>query len=416
MQSADIDFDGYNAEFLFGERKPNDGSRRERVRTVTDKPIVIIAGKQIELTETNEPSKLPWIDYPHRGTRRSMVVGTRSAGNYTNNADLNAKLTWYKAALGGVEIYITNGSAITVYDSITSGHNYDEYDGSAPLGEKSKSILYVVGSEIEAETLHVAGEMLLDNSLVETQGNAYLRNSKLGATRIDAKNQIDISESNVRSGTFNWNNTIHMNKCHIDTMQLSGFENIDLTQVRTYGEFRLHVGHYPSPGLSLTIEDISLTEFQGQMYNLDRVWNEAYGKERYISKRLTIKRRVDYGYFSGINPIPFVRAGQFDIATGTAIYKGSDVDPVAFPAAPVKQTYAPRPFYSLEPQPVAEPAWASTCRGGTLWEKARSEIFSNIVGEPTPIGKTGEGLINAFMEQLRSRISLYVELNSFAGS
>lgn len=169
----------------------------------------------------------------------------------------------------------------------------------------------------------------------------------------------------------------------------------------------------------LYIADVSLTGFDGVFQQLTPEISSYKDPSRPHAVQFNINRRVDYGHFSAKQPVPFIRLGALDLVVGGEIFKASeffptpstDVYPVVKDVTQV-QDFGFRPGYPRYDLPVVSNT-GSTYRGSMLWNRAAKVIFGWNYGK-TPIGVSGENLVNALIEQIKSRISLYVEFNNLS--
>lgn len=394
--------------------------------TLLSAPKLIIAGKDIELTELKAqeyPSSLRTTFYT-ADNDDLLVSGhgpAERSTNYPGQSLAREHCKIYKAVVNGTDIFMTTGSYLEIKDTLVKNGCSDPWDLETELcgseSDKNPTVV-MIGSTIVASTLNVNGGVLLNNSRVETK-TAYLQNSTIVATRLLSEETVDLDSTNIKYSTITGTKWLRSNKSELINVDLSGIPHITLERVTSAGDGTFRLSTWSTKGrLSLRISDTMLTDFS-MFFNTEAL--EGLKDENGIDNTITIARRVDYGYFSGIKHVPFVRVNKFDIIVDSTVFSGKELNPHSFPKEPAKEDeIISAPPYAYPNNPSYRPVGFSIngSRMDDTWTKARKIISSQAAGHnysarQNPLGSLGEGLVDTLVDQIRSRSKLYVELFSF---
>ena len=425
--SADIETD---VDFTFGGRslrvhgnKPKpERTERSRTNQYKDEPTVYIAGSKRELVKLDKAPKTPGRSYYYRESDNPIDLKDAAGQRYSpDNLITKEPIQWYHASLPEIDLYVTQGSEVTIDERVMLSHGWEGEEGDwiEPV-EGKKPVLYVIGSVLKCRSISVGSSLEVNNSFLETTGHIDGVCSKVSGSRINIKDSIDIYSSSLYNCCIEGSNRLMVrNSRYLRLLNLSGFDNINLTKVGCNGTFRINCGWSSVPGLNLDIADIQLVDFVATFHNFNTVFAKQFGDAKpWMGNGLQIHRRTDYGYFSGSQPVAFVRAGVYNIATSNSLYLAEEIDQVSFPKEKKELTYQPQFGVGLRPYGEGysslsdDNSYTMGMRGGKLWEKARKDCFNNPnrVDTKRPIGIIGDNLIQSLVDQIKSRVKLYVEM------
>lgn len=391
------------------------------VREVHQKPILIIKGKQIPLTE-NPPGQSPFVDvgsYIHDGKLiQTSTQRSATGGNWQErqiSSDFKPK--WYSTVVDGIVFNLSSGSFIEIRESID--HYGWDYDEITPRSTNTQKTIVCLASKVRCNYFLIEGKVILNNSVIDAEQNVTLRGCIVACSNITSKYNAEVSHSRVSQSSFYNGNYISVkDKSNIERMYLSGLARVNLTGIRTYEDFRINThARYNSPTPSLEIKDQNLNQFDCYMGDVEEAIKIfTTGENRKFSEmQLKIERRIDYGAFTGITPIPFIRVGDHSLLVAGELFTGEEffglaqqdtqpkpIDPTVY--RPEETSF--RPNYG-----IGVLGGGSYYKGSLVWNRAAKVLYGykhkNLV-----VGKSGESLINALVEQIKSRIGLYVEINN----
>ncbi|AEV89620.1 hypothetical protein OBP_183 [Pseudomonas phage OBP] len=404
---------------------PQRFSKYGRRVDITRKPELIVGGKEIELVVLKPeeyPRALSSTFYNH--DKDNILVAPRDTSKHSvahPGCTLERKdLKVYKAIVNGTEIFMTAGSSLIVKETVVKNGCSDPWDLEEGFNSTSikdqDPVLVLIGSELTTSLLNVNGYNLLNNSSLESK-TTYLMNSRVIASRLHSEETIDLDSTNLNSSVISGTKWLRSSKSDLALLNLGGIRHITLERVSTRGDGSFSLTTWANKDrLSLRIADITLTEFNMNFSSDDLPLDKNTGPDTVIN----INRRVDYGYFSGIIHVPFIRINKFDMLVGDNVFTGKELNPTSFPQEEKKEELLPNPSpYGYTP-PLYRPAPYSMggARMDDTWNKARKIISfqaagHNYSGKQNPLGTLGESLVDTLVDQIRSRNKLYIELFSF---
>lgn len=399
-------------------RKRDTDSRREHIYEITQEPVVSVAGKKVELTKLDKGPDVQ-SRYEHYDHNTQIFLGgpAHNVQRYSpGNVVQKDSLEWWKAELSEVVIIISSGSMVNITESLLQSIDY-EIDVLPSTQREKKAELIVLASEIDAGQVHIGGRVVLNNSTIKCNGFVEMNSTTINGSVLRARHNLDVFKGGVQKCNISDNNRITLrNKTFIRDVHIAGFNDVNLQGVVCYGVFRVIAGYQPSDSLNLGIYDTQLVDFTAHFYQLRNEFTKANGSDTPWRGGLTIRRRTDYGYFSAREPIPFIRAGDYDIATPDHLYQAKEIDSNAFPKE-VKTNYGSPSFgggWCNAPQEPSESPYLSTFRGGSLWNKVLKDVYQDKMrgGTKPAIGKIGDALVQSVIEQIKSRVNLYIEFSN----
>ena len=393
--------------FTFGA-KTMEGYRR-RVNEITDKPILSIAGVDIELTklekENTEILGLARNGHVRRTYGNDNILAVDRDSRSHNTPYINQVLTkneteWYTATHAGVEFVLSQGSEVIVTESLSTGRgwDYDELD-------TQPSKLTMLGASIECRSLTVVANNSFNNTLIRAD-NLYLTKAMCAASYFSAETNVSFHKVDVRSCQLYDCKYLNLFDCYMESVNIYGPGNLNLRNIK-HSYNRFHFSIYCRNGIDLTIDGNMAEHTAWHSVNQAVLPNTD---NPYQSAEMRIKRRVDYGTFSGRENIPFIRVGDVDMLVQGELFLAKDFFPEYYSTS---QKPAGNVFTGTDngfnlPFANTGPAWLKTERGGEMWEKAARIVFPGT----KVIGKSGHEMIKTLLDQIRSRIGLYVELHN----
>lgn len=381
--------------------------RRNRVSNITDKPILNIAGVDIELTKLEmEKTQIYGL------TRQGMISRPYGYDNilaisrddrnqslpYNSNEKLSAGNTeWYTATYAGVEFVLSQGSELIVTDSLSAGQPWDYTElRTDPVK------LTLLASTVECQFLNVVSNSSLNNTFIHSE-SLSLTKAMCAACYFNSNTNINLFDVDARSCNIYECKYLYLNSCYMENVHIHGPRNINLRNVKDrYNRF--HFSLYCRQEMDLSI-DCGLAEHAAwHSITSSMAMNDD---SMYRNAELRIKRRIDYGTFSSQENIPFIRLNDVDMVVQGEVFFAKDFFPEYF-GSPQKPSNNLEIGYNGGPFSPINATWAKFERGGELWEKAAKIAFPN----SNIIGKNGHDLIKTLLDQIRSRIGLYVELHN----
>lgn len=405
----DVELEVKNSDGIaYGFVKKEGPGFRRSVDGVKDKPILIIAGSEVELT------KLESVDVyradgkvigrklgVYRDMTNSNVLSLPSSGTmyrmtpYESEILSNSECEWWTATVRGVEIIMSSGSELFVDSELMTGYDHSYYDRETESAPK----LTLIGAIVDCKSLSISGDVVVNNTQIITN-YVDLFESSISASHLSAHSgSICVSESIISNSVFHDTRNINIKSSELISVTLSGGASIQVRKGQNFGGvFSLSVYSKNDLSMNLSGELHNYTAFQ-------HVGNKPVDSgEMYHSPSINISRRVDYGMFNAIGSLPFVRLNDFDILVNGEIFRAKEFYPEYF----TKDTKAPADAVTtFTPSFTNVPSWVSLERGGALWDRAAKIAFRY---NTKAIGKAGNDIVKALLDAIRSRIGLYIEI------
>jgi predicted phosphodiesterase len=415
ITSDDLGTDPNSVELFIGapfaERKD---VRLKQIYDTKAIPTVHIAGEKVELkkltqSEITKSKSLTRAIGECNGFygRASSIVGIHGIGFN----DISFDDIWF-CNVAGVNIYLTHGSQVIVSNSFAAdGHNYRDYrNWHDDETFKITPDIILIGSILEAHTLNVAENNTLLNSRVTSQSSLILINNTIKGSEININDNGYIDKSTISKSNIGSFDRINIEKCTLtDFKSFSSGGSLNLKSVISgHGIVRFSSYGRGNNCYDIEISNITLTPFE---YFIHRVGN--YAGLPSSSRVVKIKNRVDYGYFSGRDSIPFARLDNNDILVDGVVFSANEFFPELYASEKDKETKGHRYYHGYGNDDSVS---GSKKRNGKLWLKALGVITNK---EPThttngskPIGSLTDTLVETLLKQIESRLNLYIELNA----
>lgn len=401
--------------------------KREGVRVYQHdpkhEPIVEIAGKVYEPKEVDKAVVLSIMDKSryidkNEDLIRSSEITRGSMSRWSHTGPITLKdITFKHVNVDGVDIYISNGSELIITEGLDVGHYQD------PIIDKKKPSIILLLSRINTKNLSGLGKNVLTNSSVTVGESVTLLDAGLTHTTISSNNgSVTIDDSKVLDSSLSVSGYMTITDSQLTGANIYGLTTLTLERVSGGYDFKLSLFTNRTKEFSLTISNQYI---HGLSYH-----QGVYGTDGYTSLddfprydnglMLNIEKRTDFGYFSALKSIPFIRLNQFDLLVGGEIFSVKEFFPELIDENSNKSSLVPnhgsgpfgeysRPGGYAPPQifPLTPGYWS---RSSEVWKRAARVAFDT--NGKKVIGKTGELIVNSLLDQIKSRINLYVELNT----
>lgn len=276
---------------------------------ITNKPKLKVGDKEIELKEVQLTT-----DYFFNITGyRYRPSHYRFSNHYSENEmkKVEGHPKWYGAEVNGIQFFLTQGSVVEVkrLDNQTS------YNGSNTDGRKP--CVKVAYSTIIADNLSVRGfeENRLFNVGVEGGWISFDKVS-LSDGKVDIENSIDLTNMDLSVFSITRANSLNVNRFNGSRVSLDGFNSINIYNSSCYchndSSFILELSNKKMVDLSIGKTTLSDFKFVNYGHTL------CEGLD--VNSKIVIDKRIDYGYITGLKPVPFVRVGRSGILVGNQYF------------------------------------------------------------------------------------------------
>jgi hypothetical protein len=396
--------------------------RRASVDSVKDTPLVFIGGVAVELTkvETKDLPRSVALHTRHMRHSSNILIPADNnrfhIGQWSNNSSviLPDDIQWYHFELAGIKVYLSQGSELIINENF-SIDNYYEYDFSEDGEyESEEHLLTLVGSSLVTNRLSLRGSTYLNNTEIHTRESVELYRATVLTSSVRSKRNVNINKSTIRSSSFGESSSLSVVDSNMTQTFITTAGDIVLREVTSHALFRYN-GYTGSARFNFIVEKTNLHPWEIYLHLGDKA-NKYTPTENYSSViNIRIDARIDYGYFSAITAVPFVRLGVHDIIAGDEIFTAKEFFPELFlkkddePVSISTPGLYPSSMYSSNHIPMVTPVWTRMERNGDLWQRAAKVIFHN---NKKAIGKVGENLVTGLLEQIKSRIGLFIEVKT----
>lgn len=273
---------------------------------ITNKPKLKVGDKEIELKEVVLST-----DYFFNITGFSYRPNHYRFSNHYNENEMKkveGEPKWYGAEVNGIQFFLTQGSIVDVkrLDNQTA-YNDSNTDGRKPC-------VKVAYSTIIADNLAIRGfeENRLFNVGLEG-GRISIDKVTLSDGKVETENSIDLINVDLSVFSITSANSLTVNQFNGSRVSLNGFNLISIYNSSCYclfdNSFILELSNKKMANLS--IGKTTLSDFKFVNYN----HNLCEGLD--VNSKIVIDKRIDYGYITGLKPVPFVRVGRSGILVGS---------------------------------------------------------------------------------------------------
>ena len=276
---------------------------------ITNKPKLKVGDKEIELKEVQLSS-----DYFFNITGFSYRPSHYRFSNHYNENEMKkveGEPKWYGAEVNGIQFFLTQGSIVDVkrLDNQTA-YNDSNTDGRKPC-------VKVAYSTIIADNLAIRGfeENRLFNVGLEG-GWISIDKVTLSDGKVEIENSIDLTNVSLSVFSITCANSLNVNQFNGSRVSLNGFNSINIYNSSCYccndSSFILELSNKKMVNLSIGKTTLSDFKFVNFSHNL------CEGLD--VNSKIVIDKRIDYGYITGLKPVPFVRVGRSGILVGNQYF------------------------------------------------------------------------------------------------
>lgn len=393
----------------FGFAKKEGPGYRRSINSVTDKPILLVAGSEIELTKMTdmkshlvEPKIVGGKLRSYRQNGPNILVLPAALGYrmtpYENEVLSDENCEWWTATIRDVEIIMSSGSEMFIDSELAVVYDH-YYDGRDARGNPK---LTVIGSKVDAKCLYVGGNAVINNTQIV--GNyVELDDVTISASYLSCTNgSVSIGDSVLSNTNIHDTDSIHVKDSELISTSLSGGRSITAKKAYNfYGPFKLSI--YSRNTLSIALS--------GTLQSYDayhHIEDIPVDKERgYGQPTVNVVRRVDYGVFNAIETLPFVRLNEYDLLVSGEVFSAKEFYPEFFTSKEPKKSVFETPGSVSQYTGLTMTPWVSMERGGELWNRAAKIAFRY---NTKAIGKSGNEIVKSLLDAIRSRIGLYIEI------
>lgn len=416
---------GKGEYFQFVSNSDSDGESRT-VNVLYKDPKVTVCGKVIELKkEEKHPTGIIsyYSDCYGKHANRNWIQFSNHGRYDQHEMPENFKIQWWSANVNGVKIWLTQGSYLMVSEHLGSdewGYDGDE-NGQVPNEKKE---LVLIGSSVICKHLSVIGRTVLNNSSITAGNYIDLKRSTIVATSISMDCNANINSSMINSLRCYGGEYLTLTHSQVRNVTLPQYGRVHLKDVNTINGresgFNLNIyGAGNNKSLTLDIRNIDLPGFNVTLGNGNDTFAAYLADNDNNSKSipLVIETRVDFGFFSGLTPIGFIRLGSNDILVGDQVFTAKEffgkADQKTQPEVvdTSRTTLRETSPYHNTSFGIGVLGTGDYYKGSLVWNRAAKALFGykhrNMV-----IGKSGEAMVNTLVEQIKSRLGLYVEIQN----
>lgn len=276
---------------------------------ITNKPKLKVGDKEIELKEVQLASDYFFNINSFRCSPRHY----RFSNHYTESEmkKVEGEPKWYGAEVNGIQFFLTQGSVVDVKRL----DNQTGYGGSNTDGRKP--CVKVAYSTIIADNLSIRGfeeNRLFNVGLI---GNwVTLDKVSLSDGKVEIENSIDLANVSLSVFSITRTNSLNVAQFNGGRISLSGFNSINIYNSSCYchddNSFILDLANKKLINLYIGKTTLSDFKFVNFGYNL------CDGLD--VNSKIVIDKRIDYGYITGVKPVPFVRVGRSGILVGNQYF------------------------------------------------------------------------------------------------
>ena len=194
---------------------------------VSDKPLLVVSGKQIELKEVELPADYFFSNIGYRRFPSNYRFNSRFNPQEMKSVDKEPK--WYGAEVNGIQFFLTNGSHVEIErlnNNTTSGSNVS--DGRKPA-------IKIGYSSVVVECLGIRSyeETKLFNVGIKA-GYLGLDNVKLADGHLHIDNSCDLSNVDLVIFNVSTARSLRIDQFTGQRLSLNGFGSIIIHSVNCY--------------------------------------------------------------------------------------------------------------------------------------------------------------------------------------
>lgn len=363
---------------------------------ITSEPYVEIKGVVHKLAEI-PPEKLreynlDYLNYRKDNNLLVQPVSTKVNVRYSGEKLETGAIKFYSLEMDGFVIIMTQGSSLILKEGFLDDRLFDYGD----IIEPTEARLTLIGASIDAARLEMKDKCVLNNTTIIAKRTIALIKSTISASFIDVENTTIIN-STLNSTQYSRIDNLDINDCYLTDMSIQEAGFVEFRECKCYSgdHVSFYFSHFNKPNFKIN----------SQLFgHAGRHLTKGDNQTKYI---LSINRRIDYGYFIGLNNIPFIRANACDILVSGELFKAEELFP-QFKRTSEKPNPVPvgsGPFSLATP---INDGWVATLRDGPIWERVAKLIYPN----NNVLGKNADKIILDLITQIKSRVEIYIELDN----
>ena len=368
---------------------------------ITNKPKLKVGDKEIELKEVQLST-----DYFFNITGfRYRPSHYRFSNHYNENEmkKVEGEPKWYGAEVNGIQFFLTQGSIVDVkrLDNQTA-YNDSNTDGRKPC-------VKVAYSTIIADNLAIRGfeENRLFNVGLEG-GWISIDKVTLSDGKVEIENSIDLTNVGLNVFSITRANSLNVNQFNGSRVSLNGFNSINIYNSSCYccndSSFILELSNKKMVNLSIGKTTLSDFKFVNFSHNL------CEGLD--VNSKIVIDKRIDYGYITGLKPVPFVRVGRSGILVGNQHFTAvemlgkistetlHEITPIS-PWYPTPTFGSPRALDPLVGRETADKAYNVAFNGGGKGKVPEHQPDQIVVD-----------VVQTTVDQIRSKVKVFALIDT----
>lgn len=276
---------------------------------VTDKPLLVVSGKHIELKEVELGNDYFFSNHGYRRIPKNYRFNSHFSQHEMNKADKEPK--WFGAEVNGIQFFLTPGSHVEI-ERLT---NNTEFNSATADGRKPT--VKIAYSSIVVESLGVRSyeEIKLFNVGIRAS-YLGLDNVKLLDGHFHIDNSCDLSNVDLSIFNVSTARSLRIDQFTGHRLSLNGFGNINIHSVSCYcNDENAFILELPvNKSVDLVISKTSLNDFKFIHFGREL----ATGID--AKSKICINKRLDYGHIVGVKPVPFIKVGKSSILVGEKLF------------------------------------------------------------------------------------------------
>ena len=363
---------------------------------VTDKPLLVVGGKEIELKEVEIATDYFFSNIGYRRFPSNYLFNSHFSPQEMKSVDKEPK--WYGAEVNGIQFFLTCGTRV----EIERLNNDTTYGSVATDGRKPA--IKIAYSSMVVGTLSIRSyeESKLFNVGIKA-GYLGLDNVKLADGHFHIDNTCDLS--NVDLGIFNVSSvrSLHIYQFTGQRVSLNGFGDINIHSASCYcNDESAFILELPvNKSVDLVISKTSLNDFKFIHYRHDL----ATGID--TKTKIVINKRLDFGHIVGVNPVPFIRVNKSSILVGEKLFTAvemlgkisantlGEITPLS-PWYPTPAFGSPRTLDPLVGKDTADKAYAVAFHNGSTGKTPDHQPDQIVVD-----------IVQTTIDQIRSKVKVF---------
>lgn len=368
---------------------------------ITNKPKLKVGDKEIELKEVQLTSDHFFNVNSFRSSPRHYHFSNHYSENEMRKVEGEPK--WYGAEVNGVQFFLTQGSVV----DLKRLDNQTGYGG--PNTDGRKPCVKVAYSTIIADNLSI--RRFEENRLFNvglTGEWICIDNVSLSDGKVEIENSIELTNVSLSVFSITRANSLDLNQFNGSRISLKGFNSIRIYNSSCYCNFEnSFILDLPNKKMvNLSIGKTTLSDFKFVNYN----HNLCEGLD--VNSKIVIDKRIDYGYITGLKPVPFVRVGRSGILVGSQYFTAVEMLG-KINTATLHETTPISPWY---PTPTfGSPRALDPLVGRDVADKAYSVAFNSGYKGKVPEHQPDQlvvDIVQTTIDQIRSKVKIFALIDT----